>query len=82
MLTNERLYKSKDFYTCCCLLAAGFVLKAIEPTSAKFANFVFEDPKNEAEELIRKHWSGDLCLPTKDFVAAINELKTRLNSGV
>lgn len=82
MLTNERLYKSKDFYTCCCLLAAGFTLKAIEPTSAKFATFVFDDPEQKAEELIKKHWSGGLYLPTKDFVAAINELKTRLNSGV
>ena len=82
MFTDERLYKSKDFYTCCCLLASGFVLKAVEPTSAKFAIFVFEDPQQKAEIVIREHWSGALNLPTKDFVAAINELKTRLNSGL
>lgn len=83
-MESQRIFKSKDFYICCCLLASKFILRAIEPTptSAKFATFVFEDPEEKAEELIRKHWSGDLCLPTKDFVAAINELKTRLNSGV
>jgi len=82
MFTNERLYKSKDFYTCCCLLASGFALKAVEPTSAKFAIFVFEDPQQKAETVIKEHWNGELNLPTKDFVAAINELKTRLNSGL
>ena len=76
-------YKSKDFYTCCCLLASKFVLKAIEPIGGeKFANFVFDDPKGEAQEVIRRHWAGELKLPTKDFVAAINELKTRLNSVI
>ena len=73
------LFKSKDFYTCCCLLASNFNLKTIEPTSGKFATFVFEDPDLKAEEVIKKHWDGELVLPTKDFVAAINELKTRLN---
>jgi len=81
-MESQIFFKSKDFYTCCCLLASGFTLKAIEPTSGKFATFVFEDPEQRAEELIKKHWDGELKLPTKDFVAAINELKTRLNSGV
>jgi len=81
-MESQRIFKSKDFYICCCLLASKYILKAIEPTSGKFANFIFEDPEQKAEELIRKHWSGELMLPTKDFVAAINELKTRLNSGV
>jgi hypothetical protein len=75
-------FKSHDFYTCCCLLASGFILKAIEPTSGKFANFVFEDPDKKAEEVINEHWAGELKLSTKDFVAAINELKTRLNSVI
>ncbi len=82
MLTNEKLYKSKDFYTCCVLRASNFNLKTIEPTSSKFATFIFSDPQGEAEEIIRKHWLGELKVSTKDFVAAINELKTRLNSKV
>lgn len=82
-MKDERVFKSKDFYLCVCLLASGFSLKTIEPTTSnKFATFVFDDPEQKAEELIRRHWSGELSLPTKDFVAAINELKTRLNSGV
>lgn len=82
MLKDEKVFKSRDFYTCCALRASNLVLRAVEPTSGKFANFVFENPQGEAEEIIRKHWSGELKVSTKDFVAAINELKTRLNSGL
>ncbi len=82
MSTDKKLFRSKDFYTCCCLLASELTLNAIEPTSNKFAIFVFDDPDQKAEDLIKKHWNGELLLSTKDFVAAINELKTRLNSAI
>lgn len=81
-MQNEKTFSSKDFYLCVCLLASNFKLREIEPTSGKFANFIFDDHKGKAEEIIKKHWSGELKVSTKDFVAAISELKTRLNSGV
>ena len=82
MTSNKGLFKSKDFFICCVLRASNFNLRAVESTSEKFANFIFDDPENRAKEVIRKHWNGELKLSTKSFVETISEMKTRLRSGV
>ncbi len=82
MSNDKKLFRSKDFYLCATLLAAGFPLKTLEPTTGKFSIFVFDDEKQRAEEVIRSYWDRTLKLPVRDFVDAVSELKTRLGSGV
>ncbi len=77
----ENLFKSHDFYLSSCLVAAKLPLKRLEKGEGKLVIFVFDDPKHQAEQLISSHWNRTLCLPTRDLIEAINELKTRLYSG-
>lgn len=78
MSKDKKLFRSKDFYLCATLLAAGFPLKTLEPTTGKFSIFVFDCPKEEAEKVLKSYWDRSLKLPVRDFVDAVSELKTRL----
>lgn len=79
---NEDRWKSKDFYLSCVIRASGFELITLERKEHDFSVFVFDISPQKAEEIISLHWSKQLKLPTKDLVEAINELRTRLKSGV
>jgi len=48
----------------------------------KFVTFVFEDPTNQAEAVLKKYWSRNLMLQARDLIENISELKTRIYSGV
>lgn len=78
----ENTFKSNDFYTCAVCVACGAKLLSIEKTSHDFVNFVLNITPQEAQKIIKDHWNRELNIPTRDLVEAINELKTRLHSGV
>ena len=74
--------KYKDFYLSSILLASGVTLLNLEKTDHGFVFFVFDISSEKAESIISSHWSRTLKLPTRDIIEAINELKTRLKSGI
>jgi len=76
------IWKSKDFYLSSIVRASGYDLLDLEKTDHGFSVFVFDLSPKDAEELISLHWSRQLKLPTRDLIEAINELRTRLKSGV
>lgn len=75
-------YKSHDFYLSACLIASGLILKRLEPGDGNFQVFVFDDPQQTASKIISDHWNRSNRIPSRDLVEAINELRTRLHSGV
>ncbi len=79
---NEGRWKSKDFYLSSVVRAAGFDLINLERKQNDFSVFVFDISPQKAEKIISLHWSKQLKLPTRDLIEAINELRTRLKSGV
>lgn len=82
-MENQKLeFKNNDFYSSACCLAAGLTLKRLDRGNGAFVTFVFDDPDQLAEEIIQKHWNRKLKMPTRDLVEAINELKTRIHSGI
>lgn len=76
------VYKSNDFYLSAICLAAGLNLLRLERGQGKFAIFVFEDPQKKAPQVISDHWNHKLKISSRSIIEAINELKTRLHSGV
>lgn len=75
-------YRSHDFYLSAIVLAAGLQLIRLERGAGKFVDFVFSDPEKKAEQIIANHWNKTLRIPTRSVIEAVNELKTRLYSGV
>ncbi|MBI4038708.1 hypothetical protein HY384_02000 [Candidatus Daviesbacteria bacterium] len=81
-LQETSLYKNHDFYLSAICLAAGLSLLRLERGQGKFVVFVFSDPQQKAQQIISDHWSHKLKVPSRSIIEAINELKTRLHSGV
>jgi len=75
-------WKSKDFYLSCVVRASGTPLIDLEKGNGDFIIFVFDISPEKAEEIISLHWSRKLKIPSRDLIEAINELRTRLKSGV
>jgi len=75
-------YKSNDFYLCAICIASGASLISLERGQNKFVTFTLNISPEKAEGIITRHWNRELKVPTRDLVEAINELKTRLYSGV
>lgn len=75
-------YKSKDFYQTVILKTYGLKLVALERETEKFVTFIFDDPNNEAETILKEYWNRHLKLQARDLVENISELKTRIYSGV
>lgn len=80
MHENSTEFKHNDFYESCIVMAAGIPLKRIDPSNGKFLTFVFDDPQYQAENLIERHWSGELKQSTKEIIRCIHELKQRMYS--
>lgn len=76
----ENEYITKDFHLSVCLLAAGNQPKLRRINDRTFL-FVFSNKQNKIDKLLEKHWSRKLFIPSKDFVEALNELKTRIYEG-
>jgi hypothetical protein len=78
---NENtVYKTKDLYLSACILASGIKLLELQKESERVVFFIFSISPIKAEEIIRKHWSRELILPTHDVINAIRELRTRIHS--
>ena len=75
-------FKNRDFYTTAVCIASGAKLIGLERNSNDFASFILNISPKEGEQIIAKHWSRELKIPSRDLIEAINELKTRLHSGV
>lgn len=79
--TNNRFY-SQDFYLVCVLKSAGLRLQNLVRNTNGKVTFVFENTNQIAEQIIQKHWNKELKITSLDLVEAINQLKTRIHSGV
>jgi hypothetical protein len=76
---NENVYKTKDFYLGATLLAYGIPLQKLECITPGVYYFVFRTSEQGAAKIINAYWDGTLKLPVRNFVEAVNELKTRLH---
>lgn len=79
-MKNKIEFFTKDFYTSACILASGVSLIRLQKETEKTVFFVFAISPIKAEEIIKKHWSRELVLPTRDIVDAIHQLKTQVYS--
>lgn len=82
MKCNMDHFSSRDFYLISICIAAGCKLIDIKRSSSNYSEFILQEPSPICEEIIKKHWDKSLKLSTRDVVEAINQLKTRLHSGV
>lgn len=72
-------YITNDFYSAVVLKVMKFSLLRLEKQNAKFVNFVFQDDKGTAEELLKRYWDRDGVRPeARDLIETINELKSRI----
>ena len=78
----KNTWRSKDFYLSCIIRASGASLLGLEKSNSDFTVFIFKLSPEEAEKIISLHWSRELKIATRDLIEAINELRTRLKSGV
>lgn len=78
----EKEYKSNDFYQAVVIKTAGIPLLRLEKSSEKFYIFVFADPNNRVEEIISKYWTNSLKVDAQELIENINELKSRIHSGI
>lgn len=74
--------KLNDFYQAVVLKTVGLQLLRLERGAGKFSIFVFADPESKADDIIRKYWGHEINVDAKAIVDNINELKTRIYSGV
>lgn len=81
-MENIKEYKSNDFYQAVILKTVGFPLMRLERTNGRFYIFVFDDPDNNAQKTISMYWNHQLKVDARELVETINELKTRIHSGV
>lgn len=79
---ENREFKLNDFYQAAVLKAVGFPLLRLERGKGKFVTFVFDDPEFMAGKTIEKYWAREVKVNARDLVEVINELKTRIYSGV
>lgn len=75
-------FPTQDFYLSCVLKAAGLQLQNLIRNSNGKVTFVSANPNQIAETTIQKHWNKELKVISLDLVEAINQLKTRIHSGV
>lgn len=71
-------FRTHDFYQACILKTLGFKLLRLERTNGKFVDFIFDDPKFEAEITLEAYWNRQTQVIARDLIESINELKTRI----
>ena len=78
-MQDGHVFNTKDFYTAVVLRVLDFPLEKLARKTGDPAIFVFSDPNNKAEQVIKDYWDRNLPIPdARAFVEAISELKTRL----
>ncbi|KKQ15397.1 hypothetical protein A2858_02495 [Candidatus Daviesbacteria bacterium RIFCSPHIGHO2_01_FULL_36_37] len=81
-MEKPKEYKCNDFYQAVILKTAGVPLIRLEKTTERFFNFVFDDPEENVKNIISQYWNNKLKVDARDLIESINELKTRIHSGV
>jgi hypothetical protein len=82
-MKDENTFATKDFFiSVVCKASKQLRLLRLDKGKNKFFTFIFDNPNNIAQEIIKKHWDGTLLVTSKNIIDAINELKTRLQSGI
>ena len=79
---ESKQFKLSDFYQAVILKTAGFPLVRLEKQDRQHFVFVFEDSDNQAELILSRYWNHELQVDARDLIESINELKTRIHSGV
>lgn len=75
-------WRSSDFYTAVIVKSVGFPLESISKENERFVTFVFNAETNECQDLLSKHWNGELNINSKVIIDTIKELKTRLHEVI
>ena len=70
--------KTTDFYQSAILKTLGLELLRLEKVNEKQFLFVFNDSKNEVEEILNKYWRREITLNARDLIDNIRDLKTRM----
>ena len=81
-LKRMKEFKLNDFYQAVILKTLGFPLLRLERENSKFAVFVFADPLEKAQDSITDYWNRKISVEARSLIESINELKTRLYSGM
>ena len=79
---ESKEFKISDFYQAVILKTAGLPLIRLESEDRRHFVFVFEDPEDQAEPILSRYWNHELQVDARDLIESINELKTRIHSGV
>jgi len=79
---ESKEFKLSDFYQAVILKTAGFPLVCLEKQDRQHFVFVFEDSDNQSELILSRYWNHELQVDARDLIESINELKTRIHSGV
>lgn len=83
IMENITEFKSHDFYQAVILKTVGFPLLRLEKQQGqRFFTFVFDDPDYQAETTIEMYWNHQIKVDARELIENINELKTRIHSGV
>lgn len=79
-MKNENTFTTKDFYQACVIRAFGLSLQEISYFNNNFATFIFNDPNENGELIVKSYWDRKLQIDARTLIDSINELKTRLHS--
>jgi len=71
-------WKTSDFYSAVVVKSSNIPLYTIEKENDRFVNFIFKASNAKCEEILNKHWNGELKINSKIIIDTIKELKTRL----
>lgn len=71
----------KDMYSAAILRSLDYPLIDLDRSEGNYVLFVFDDSNSTADQVLRKHWDGQLQVNSRDFVESIRELKTRLHGA-
>lgn len=74
-MDNNESFKTKDIVLASTLYADGQKLEGTEISKSRQVTFTFKD-KTVCEDLVSKHYSGELILPSRQFFDALRTLKS------
>lgn len=77
--TENKYFRSSDFYLCCYLFARNAVIVGLDKTNPKRAVFSFETSL-DLEQWVADYWQNKAVVNPAVFVYAIKELKQQLHS--
>ncbi len=73
-------YKTKTLNIAAFLFASGLIITKTERINREV--FFTFSPKNEAELLVEKYYSGGATVDPRELFARLNDLRDRIFSGV